>query len=84
VNASYVFENETVSFNANGNPPGWYDILNYQAVSRKSDDESIRYNYVQMGSWSNGTLDLPFAPTKMVKSVCSEPCQLGEIRVTRA
>lgn len=76
MNVSFPYGNETVQFDSNGNPPGWYDIMNYQqrAVGQ--------YGYVQIGSWKNGTLDMPDWPAKMVTSVCSEPCQNGQIKVS--
>ena len=75
MNVSFVYGNETVQFDSNGNPPGWYDIMNYQRTNEG------RYNYVQIGSWKNGTLDIPSGPFKMVTSVCSEPCQTGQVKV---
>ena len=38
-------------FDANGDPPGHYDIMNYQKVDGKME-------YVRVGSWNNGTLKL--------------------------
>ncbi len=75
MNVSFPFGNETVQFDSNGNPPGWYDIMNYQ---KRPDGQ---YGYAQIGSWKNGTLDMPDWPAKMVTSVCSEPCQNGQIKV---
>lgn len=78
MNVSFAYgNNETVQFDSDGNPPGWYDIMNYQ---RSAADG--RYNYVQIGSWKNGTLDIPNKPFKMVTSVCSEPCQAGQVKVS--
>ncbi len=73
---SFPYENETVQFDSNGNPPGWYDIMNYQRLSPD------RYNYVQIGTWKNGTLTIPENLTKMVTSVCSEPCATGYVKVS--
>ena len=76
---SFSFANETVQFDSNGNPPGWYDIMNYQRAGRGQQ----QHNYVQIGSWRNGTLlmDLPERPFKMLTSVCSEPCGTGQVKV---
>ena len=93
MNVSFSFANETVQFDSNGNPPGWYDIMNFQAIgnivenndtttsSSSSSSVAIKYNYVQIGSWKNGTLELPDRPGKTVTSVCSEPCPLGQFKV---
>ena len=78
MNVSFPFGNETVQFDSNGNPPGWYDIMNYQ----KRTATKGGHGYVQIGSWKNGTLDMPDWPAKMVTSVCSEPCQKGQIKVS--
>ena len=75
LNVSFPYGTETVQFDSNGNPPGWYDIMNYQRHNKQ------QYGYVQIGSWRNGTLDMPDWPAKMVTSVCSEPCQRGQIKV---
>lgn len=96
MNVSFSFANETVQFDSNGNPPGWYDIMNFQAVgsggnivtenndttgSSSSSTVAIKYSYVQIGSWKNGTLELPDRPGKTVTSVCSEPCPVGQFKV---
>jgi len=75
LNVSFPYENETVQFDKDGNPPGWYDIMNYQRLA------DGRRNYVQIGTWKNGTLDLPSNLDKMVNSVCSEPCPTGQVKV---
>ena len=90
MNVSFSFANETVQFDSNGNPPGWYDIMNFQAIGNivenndttsSSSSVAIKYDYVQIGSWKNGTLELPDRPGKTVTSVCSEPCPLGQFKV---
>ncbi|KAI9554763.1 glutamate receptor [Daphnia sinensis] len=86
MNVSFPYGTETVQFDSNGNPPGWYDIMNYQRhefnVSSSSNQSVVQqYGYVQIGSWRNGTLDMPDWPAKMVTSVCSEPCQKGQIKI---
>ncbi|XP_045033504.1 metabotropic glutamate receptor 1 isoform X1 [Daphnia magna] len=87
LNVSFPYGTETVQFDSNGNPPGWYDIMNYQrhelnvSSSNPSGVQQQQYGYVQIGSWRNGTLDMPDWPAKMVTSVCSEPCQKGQIKI---
>lgn len=85
LNVSFAYGTETVQFDSNGNPPGWYDIMNYQRQQQPSNNnnkaQQQQYGYVQIGSWRNGTLDMPDWPAKMVTSVCSEPCQSGQIKV---
>lgn len=82
MNVSFSYGNETVQFDSNGNPPGWYDIMNYQQRAVSKGQQQLSYGYVQIGSWKNGTLDVPDWPAKMVTSVCSEPCQNGQIKVS--
>ena len=77
MNVSFPFDTETVQFDLNGNPPGWYDIMNYQLLPDGG------YNYVQIGNWKNGTLSIPQGPRKMVTSVCSEPCNTDQVKVTK-
>ena len=75
MNVSFPFDTETVQFDMNGNPPGWYDIMNYQLLPGGG------YNYVSIGNWKNGTLSIPSGPSKMVTSVCSEPCHSNQVKV---
>ena len=43
---------ELVMFDDNGDPPGNYDIMNFQILENSSME------YVNIGSWHNGTLSL--------------------------
>lgn len=57
-----------------------YDIMNLQSVG---DD---RYDYINVGSWSEGILSIDdyklwMNSSDMVRSVCSEPCSKGQIKV---
>ena len=57
-----------------------YDIMNLQSV----DDE--RYDYINVGSWHEGMLNIDdnklwMNSSEMVRSVCSEPCSKGQIKV---
>ncbi|XP_027028252.1 metabotropic glutamate receptor 1b isoform X2 [Tachysurus fulvidraco] len=73
---------EDVRFNENGDSPGRYDIMNLQSV------EPGVYDYINVGSWHEGILSiddymLQMNRSEMVRSVCSEPCSKGEIKVIR-
>ncbi|XP_076356976.1 metabotropic glutamate receptor 5-like [Tachypleus tridentatus] len=82
MNVTFVWNNETVRFDANGDSPGRYDIMNYQRMN------STKYDYVKVGSWINGVLKLDrafqwgkiTAGNSPPKSVCSKPCGRGEIK----
>ena len=51
-NIKFNYKNELVLFDANGDPPGHYDIMNFQQVANNSME------YVAVGTWNNGTLNL--------------------------
>ncbi|RWS01055.1 metabotropic glutamate receptor 1-like protein 2, partial [Dinothrombium tinctorium] len=84
LNVSFVWGNDTVEFDQNGDPPGRYDIMNFQR------DENNEYNYVHIGSWdSSGNLTVfrdyqwPMsadgnASSNPPESVCSKPCPKGQ------
>jgi len=89
-----MWGNETVSFDAHGDPPGRYDIMNLQQHERTGE-----YEYVHVGSWisqANGSriFDLfrPFewpeklsalnTSTGIPESVCSKPCGKGQAKVS--
>ncbi|XP_026089058.1 metabotropic glutamate receptor 1 isoform X3 [Carassius auratus] len=74
---------EEIYFDVNGDSPGRYDIMNLQYV-----EELGRYHYINVGSWHEGLLSisdykLMTNRTGMVRSVCSEPCSKGQIKVIR-
>ena len=46
-------DGEMVMFDENHDPPGHYDIMNYQLLDNNSSME-----YVTIGSWHDGTLKL--------------------------
>ncbi|GAB1606994.1 metabotropic glutamate receptor 1-like [Argonauta hians] len=94
MNTSFVsYFGEEVHFDENGDPPGRYDIMNFQEFEGEGD-ENATYAYVKVGSWSNGRLEMNdsniFWPSvgrgisKVVESVCSKPCQKGYIKKTHA
>ncbi|XP_053489549.1 metabotropic glutamate receptor 1b [Ictalurus furcatus] len=73
---------EDVRFDENGDSPGRYDIMNLQYV------EPGVYDYINVGSWHEGILSIDdymiqMNRSEMVRSVCSEPCSKGEIKVIR-
>ncbi|MBN3311122.1 GRM1 protein, partial [Amia calva] len=59
-----------------------YDIMNLQYA------EHGRYDYINVGSWHEGILHIDdykiqMNRSEMVRSVCSEPCSKGQIKVIR-
>ncbi|KAF3702881.1 Metabotropic glutamate receptor 1 [Channa argus] len=73
---------EEIYFDENGDTPGRYDIMNLQSVGEG------RYDYINVGSWHEGILmiddyKLWLNSSDMVRSVCSEPCSKGQIKVIR-
>ncbi|OCT79935.1 hypothetical protein XELAEV_18026749mg [Xenopus laevis] len=73
---------EDVWFNEKGDAPGRYDIMNLQLI------EPNHYDYVLIGTWHEGILsmdDFRMQTNKsgIVRSVCSDPCSKGEIKVIR-
>lgn len=81
MNVSFKYKNETIEFDENGDPPGRYDILNYQHLGNGS------YDYVNVGSWHDKSLTL-FKPLQFktgtkVTSVCSKPCGAGQYAQVR-
>ncbi|XP_028996146.1 metabotropic glutamate receptor 1 isoform X2 [Betta splendens] len=73
---------EEIYFDENGDTPGRYDIMNLQSVG------DGRYDYINVGSWHEGVLSMDDSKLWMnssdaVRSVCSEPCSKGQIKVIR-
>ncbi|TDG99197.1 hypothetical protein EPR50_G00207460 [Perca flavescens] len=73
---------EDIWFDENGDSPGRYEIKNFQQV------EPGVYDYINIGSWHEGLLSLDdelmhMNRSDVVRSVCSEPCSKGEIKVIR-
>lgn len=77
---SFDYHGDPVEFDENGDPPGRYDIMNYQ---RLGDDT---YDYVHVGDWNNRSLGwvkpVQFGPRAAVHSVCSQKCPMGHYKVT--
>ncbi|XP_058471293.1 metabotropic glutamate receptor 1b isoform X1 [Solea solea] len=73
---------EDIWFDENGDSPGRYEIMNFQRM------QPGVYDYINTGSWHKGILSLDddmlqMNRSDMVRSVCSEPCSKGEIKVIR-
>ncbi|XP_034023640.1 metabotropic glutamate receptor 5b [Thalassophryne amazonica] len=73
---------EGILFDENGDSPGRYEIMNFKKMGKDY------YDYINVGSWDNGILkidDDEIWPNKdaIIKSVCSEPCDKGQIKVIR-
>ncbi|XP_023132085.1 metabotropic glutamate receptor 1 isoform X1 [Amphiprion ocellaris] len=73
---------EEIYFDENGDTPGRYDIMNLQNVGED------RYDYINVGSWHEGILNIDdnklwMNSSEMVRSVCSDPCSKGQIKVIR-
>ncbi|XP_064628882.1 metabotropic glutamate receptor 1-like isoform X2 [Lineus longissimus] len=84
-NVSFTsYSGEEVHFDAFGDPPGRYDIMNYQKIL--TSNGSYRYDYVQVGAWDTGNLTMNnsaiFWPKRASKvdSVCSKPCPVGQVK----
>ncbi|XP_071549706.1 metabotropic glutamate receptor 5-like isoform X2 [Panulirus ornatus] len=81
MNVTFSYMKETVTFDSRGDPPGRYDIMNYQRLKNGS------FDYVRVGTWDNGTLlvheDLVVfnSPDRLPpSSVCSMPCAYNEYK----
>ncbi|TNM84827.1 glutamate receptor, metabotropic 5a [Takifugu flavidus] len=73
---------ETICFDQNGDSPGRYEIMNFKHTG---EDE---YAYIHVGSWDQGGLQMNDQEiwsnsSDVIQSVCSEPCQKGQIKVIR-
>lgn len=87
-NVTFQWQNETIAFDDSGDPPGIYDVMNFQFNDNK-------YEYIQIGSWdSNGdnlTIynRIQWPPITLEKdeltpvSVCSKPCEKGHAKVSK-
>lgn len=80
-NVSFIGpQNTHIRFNADGDAYGFYNIYQYQR------HEDGKYDYVEIGTWkttlniSRDLLRYEGLQENFPKSVCSEPCPLGEIR----
>lgn len=85
---------DTIFFDENGDPPGSYDLMNYQHTFNERGEEV--FDYVQVGRWKHGQLitlqeefiqwqgDSPNATASgPVRSFCSEPCGAWEAKIIK-
>ncbi|PWA20481.1 hypothetical protein CCH79_00003729 [Gambusia affinis] len=73
---------EGILFDENGDSPGRYEIMNFKKMGRDY------YDYINVGSWDNSGLKIAddeiwSSKDAIIKSVCSEPCDKGQIKVIR-
>uniref|UniRef100_A0A6Q2YXP2 Metabotropic glutamate receptor 5 n=1 Tax=Esox lucius TaxID=8010 RepID=A0A6Q2YXP2_ESOLU len=73
---------EGILFDENGDSPGRYEIMNFKKVGKNT------YDYINVGSWDNRGLkindeEIWASKDTIIKSVCSEPCAKGQIKVIR-
>ncbi|XP_044297960.1 metabotropic glutamate receptor 5 isoform X3 [Varanus komodoensis] len=73
---------DTISFDENGDSPGRYEIMNFKKMGKDY------FDYINVGSWDNGELKMDddeiwSKKGSIIRSVCSEPCDKGDIKVIR-
>ncbi|XP_033834067.1 glutamate receptor, metabotropic 5a [Periophthalmus magnuspinnatus] len=73
---------EVIHFDQNGDSPGRYEIMNFKLVGENE------YAYIHVGSWDQGGLQMNDEEiwsnnSEIIRSLCSEPCQKGQIKVIR-
>uniref|UniRef100_A0A7M4DWE5 Glutamate metabotropic receptor 1 n=1 Tax=Crocodylus porosus TaxID=8502 RepID=A0A7M4DWE5_CROPO len=83
IKSSFIgISGEEIWFDEKGDAPGRYDIMNLQYIKPN------HYDYVLIGTWHEGVLNIDDYRIQMnrsgiVRSVCSEPCLKGQIKVIR-
>nr|XP_048697809.1 metabotropic glutamate receptor 5 isoform X1 [Caretta caretta] len=73
---------EVILFDENGDSPGRYEIMNFKQMGKDY------FDYINVGSWDNGELKMDddevwSKKNTVIRSVCSEPCEKGQIKVIR-
>uniref|UniRef100_A0AAV2JDI8 Metabotropic glutamate receptor 5 n=1 Tax=Knipowitschia caucasica TaxID=637954 RepID=A0AAV2JDI8_KNICA len=73
---------EIIHFDQNGDSPGRYEIMNFKLIGEEE------YAYIHVGSWDQGGLQMNDEEiwsnnSEIIQSLCSEPCQKGQIKVIR-
>ncbi|XP_041438651.1 metabotropic glutamate receptor 5 isoform X1 [Xenopus laevis] len=73
---------DMITFDENGDSPGRYEIMNFKKMAKDY------YDYINVGSWDNGELKMDddeiwSNKNLVIRSVCSEPCAKGQIKVIR-
>ncbi|KAI6203700.1 G-PROTEIN-RECEP-F3-4 domain-containing protein [Aphelenchoides besseyi] len=82
MNITYVDSfNQEISFDSNGDPPAWYDILNY--IGKKGFKHAGNFRQLRSGKhYLNMTTSEPIMfydkTSRMPESVCSKPCHVGQ------
>ncbi|XP_053561046.1 metabotropic glutamate receptor 5 isoform X3 [Bombina bombina] len=74
--------NDVIIFDENGDSPGRYEIMNFKKMGKDY------FDYINVGSWDNGELKMDddeiwSNKNTVARSVCSDPCAKGEIKVIR-
>uniref|UniRef100_A0A286Y0X5 Glutamate metabotropic receptor 5 n=1 Tax=Cavia porcellus TaxID=10141 RepID=A0A286Y0X5_CAVPO len=73
---------DMILFDENGDSPGRYEIMNFKEMRKDY------FDYINVGSWDNGELKMDddevwSKKNNIIRSVCSEPCEKGQIKVIR-
>ncbi|XP_029458151.1 metabotropic glutamate receptor 5 isoform X1 [Rhinatrema bivittatum] len=73
---------DMILFDENGDSPGRYEIMNFKKMGKDY------FDYINVGSWDNGELKMDddeiwSNKNAIIRSVCSEPCEKGQIKVIR-
>ncbi|XP_077698354.1 metabotropic glutamate receptor 5 isoform X2 [Eretmochelys imbricata] len=73
---------DVILFDENGDSPGRYEIMNFKQMGKDY------FDYINVGSWDNGELKMDddeiwSKKNTVIRSVCSEPCEKGQIKVIR-
>ncbi|XP_054581490.1 metabotropic glutamate receptor 5 isoform X5 [Eptesicus fuscus] len=73
---------DMILFDENGDSPGRYEIMNFKEMGKDY------FDYINVGSWDNGELKMDddevwSKKNTIIRSVCSEPCEKGQIKVIR-
>ncbi|KAM4846359.1 metabotropic glutamate receptor 5 [Thomomys bottae] len=73
---------DMILFDENGDSPGRYEIMNFKEMGKDY------FDYINVGSWDNGELKMDddevwSKKNHIIRSVCSEPCEKGQIKVIR-
>ncbi|MGH0178198.1 UNVERIFIED_CONTAM: hypothetical protein FKN15_076989 [Acipenser sinensis] len=72
---------EGILFDENGDSPGRYEIMNFKKMGKDS------FDYISVGSWDSSGLKMDddeiwSNKNTIIRSVCSEPCEKGQIKVS--
>ncbi|KAI6234516.1 hypothetical protein M3Y99_00803900 [Aphelenchoides fujianensis] len=81
MNISFIDEfNQQISFDQSGDPPAWYDILNY--VGKKGFRQAGHFRQLRSGQYFLNMSGEPIMfydkTSRKPQSVCSKPCHIGQ------